>query len=503
MQEMRRELAPDYHALIKIDPEGAEKSLLDDFGMTVQGFQFRFPEEDDADDDVPQGSDRYFVKSRFIPRIMLDALNVHFDFIALPTEKGLRFYQDGVYQLDTGSVIQRDIHGRLECRLNQRHVTETLALLRDRHMQPLSPDGIMPCQHPNHINVANGILDIHSGDFTAHTPQFKSLIQLPVTYDPNATCPNIDAFLDDVLQGNADDIQLAHQIIGYAMLQQVPLGKMFVLLGPTHTGKSTFLELITALLGSVNVSGISLQALDDENLRFTRSGIYGKLANIAADLSAKTLAGDSKVKEISVGDKLTVERKGIDGFLMRPFATLICAANEMPTSRDKSDAWLERLIILPFTKQHKGQDAKRNLIQTLTTDAELSGLFNHAFKAVTELLKAGVFVETESTTGAAEDYRLQNDNIARFLEDNFEKRVSDIDVLESDLYEAYVKWCEKEGVRATSNVKARKAIAKWLGVENPTMATIDGKRKRVWRDVVFRNDIQLIDPNDPIANIPL
>ena len=432
----------------------------------------------------------FFNKSKFIPMGMIDYLADEYDFLSLPTEKGIRYYSKGVYKLDTGSRIQRSIHEALCYAVKQTHVTETLALLKDRYMTELPPDGDMPCLHPNYINVKNGFIDARTGEFTSHKKtNIKSLIQLPVKYDPKAKCPKIDAFLSDILKESEADIKLAHEIIGYSMLQQVPLGKMVILLGPTHTGKSTFLKLITNFLGATNVSGISLQALDDENLRFSRSGLYGKLANICGDLSRKALAGDSKIKEITAGDRLSVERKGIDEFLMRPFATLICAANEMPTSRDKSEAWIERLIILPFNKQHTGTAAKRNYIDELTTKSELSGLLNHAIKAVKDLISAGVFTSTEQTQAAAESYRLNNDNVIRFLSENYEQKVTEDRIAEITLYESYCKWCEREGIRPTNKNNVRKTVAKWLGVNNPTRELLsDGKRQFVWKDISYINE---------------
>ena len=116
----------------------------------------------------------------------------------------------------------------------QSYVTETISMLRVRHMQTLPPDGLFPCHHHNHINFKNGIYDIRSRELTPHTPEFKSILQVPTTYDPEAKCPEIDAFLEDVLQGNTEDIALAHELIGVSLLQQIPIAKLWVLVGPTH-----------------------------------------------------------------------------------------------------------------------------------------------------------------------------------------------------------------------------------------------------------------------------
>ena len=414
----------------------------------------------------------YFYRSRFIPMALMDALDKDFSFLALPTEKHLRVYKNGVYTLDTDSELPREIHKRLGSRLQARYVTETLALLRQRHMLPLSGDGQTPCCHPDVVNLRNGLYNVREGELTPHTPTFKSIVQLPVSHDVDAKCPQIDAFLSDVLRDDSD-IELAHEIIGYSMLMQLPIAKLFVLLGPTHTGKSTFLDVLTAFLGVENTSGVSLQALDDDTQRFARSGLYGKLANIAADLSKRSLAGDSKVKMIAAGDRFDVERKGVDSFSMCPVATLICAANEMPRSFDRSDAWLERITILPFVNQHKGEDAKRNYIRELTTPSELSGLFNHAIVAVARVLTLGKFTEGKNVVEARENYGLYNDQVLRFLTENYVRQDDSsfkddvpLRIQESVVFKAYQEWCDDEGIlHPTTNVNFRDSVEKWTGAK--------------------------------------
>ena len=452
----------------------------------------------DSPTDSPAESP-YFNKSHFIPVALMDALDEDFDFLALPTEKYLRVYKNGVYSLDNDGRLKREIHERLGSRLQARHVTETLELLRQRHMLPLPVDGQTPCCHPDVVNLQNCLYNVRDGGKTPHSPAFKSIVQLPVTYDAKAECPAIDAFLADVFRdekeglSDMEDITLAHEIIGYSMLMQLPFAKLFVLLGPTHTGKSTFLDVLTAFLGAENTSAVSLQALDDDTQRFARSGLYGKLANIAADLSKRSLAGDSKLKMIAAGDRFDVERKGVDSFVMRPHATLICAANVMPKSRDRSDAWLDRITILPFVNQHKGDDAKRNYIRELTTPSELSGLFNHAFVAVSSLLRSGKFTEGASVKEAGENYGLYNDQLLRFLTENY-VRQQDTDfkdshperLPESGVYKLYKDWCADEGIlHPTTKVNLRDAVEKWTG-EKRVRVRGEGERSNANRPFVFQ-----------------
>ena len=299
-----------------------------------------------------------------------------------------------------------------------------------------------------------------------HSPIHKSIVQLPVVHDAKAKCPEFDAWLSDVLPSDEDRFLLL-QLFGYSMLQDVRFGKIVVLFGPTHTGKSTCLDLLKAFLGKDNVSAASLHALDNEQLRFSRSGLVGKLANMSADLSSKYLAGDSQVKQIAVGDPMQVEFKGIQGFTYSPFATLWASfatlwasSNQLPVSHDRMDAWYERLVILPFMQQHKGKAADRKLLEKLTQPSELSGILNQVLDALQVLLVDNAFKETESTRAMLEQYRQENDHVARFLSEWYEL-AEGASVLEDDLYSHDKEWCEDDGIKALSKTKFREGVTKW------------------------------------------
>ena len=45
------------------------------------------------------------------------------------------------------------------------------------------------------INVLNGLLDWKSNELRPHNPKHLSTVQIPVTHDPSATCPNWTALL--------------------------------------------------------------------------------------------------------------------------------------------------------------------------------------------------------------------------------------------------------------------------------------------------------------------
>lgn len=88
----------------------------------------------------------------------------------------------------------------------------------------------------NIINVANGLYNWQTGEFKPHDPEYLSRIQLPIIFDPTATCTYIDECLSKVLK--AQDIEKVREFIGFIPYRGYPTRKGFILYGPTGTGKS-------------------------------------------------------------------------------------------------------------------------------------------------------------------------------------------------------------------------------------------------------------------------
>ena len=394
----------------------------------------------------------FFDDGKFLPGAVCDALEDSGHYLTLPTDNLLRVYRSGVYCEDTTSETAKTIDGWLGAATRPDRIRSALELLEIRTKTDVD-------RHTGFINVRNGRLCLESWELLDHTPDFPSLIQLPIRYDPAATCPEFDAWLQDVLLAG-DDQQLLLQLLGYSMLQDVRFGKIAVLYGPTHTGKSTCLSLVKALLGEENTSALSLHALDNEDRRFSRSGLVGKLANLSADLSSKYLAGDSQIKQIASGDPMQVEFKNGQPFLYKPFATLWASTNQLPVSHDRTDAWYERLILLPFDQQHKGNAADRKLLERMTQPSELSGILNRAIAALQQLIADNTFIETDSTEALLAQYRLENDHVDRFLSETYTRTVGE-ECLEDDVYTAYSDWCDAEGIQALSKTKFRTGVSSW------------------------------------------
>jgi phage/plasmid-associated DNA primase len=126
---------------------------------------------------------------------------------------------------------------------------------------------------------------IWTGEITAHSPDFLSIVQLPLVYSPDGKCPTILKFLGQVLHPR--DVFTAMEFIGYLLYKSAEYEKALMLYGNGDNGKGVLIKVIEAFVGRENCSHVPLQELDND--KFASADLYGKLVNTFADLKSQKL----------------------------------------------------------------------------------------------------------------------------------------------------------------------------------------------------------------------
>lgn len=373
----------------------------------------------------------------------------------LPTlyYKGIVYvYDGGVYLPNQEMKIKRFVQKILGEYSRSRHVEEVLKwIINERYVEPTED----PNPHDGYINVKNGLLDWRNGELKPHTPERFSSTQIRVNYDPNARSVDIEQFFHDVLPD--DVVQTMYEIIGYCLIPTTMYQKAFMFTGDGANGKSTLINLLTKLVGEDNTTNIPIHELEQN--RFKLALLRDKLVNTFADLQYSSLDKSSTVKSLVVGDRVNAEYKGKDGFDFTPFVKLIFSANELPSTRDVSKAFFRRWIVIPFPYSFgygpRDKKADPTLEEKLKTPANLSALLNLAIDGLRRLERRGRFEDTPSTRKALEDYILDIDSVAAFIEACVTKTGM---IGTTQLYMEYERWCHESGVRPVKKIRFNKRL---------------------------------------------
>jgi len=264
----------------------------------------------------------------------------------------------------------------------------------------------------NRINLKNGIYDWHQEKLLPHSSDNLTTVQLPINYDPDATCPEWDGFIESVFP---EGRQLLYELIGLLTIPYTRLQKTILLLGPGSNGKGTFLRAINKFLGEDNVSHVSLHQLEEE--KFSRGMIVGKLVNMFGDLPVYKIDKTNFFKSLTGEDTIQIEHKGQTPFSYVPFCRIIFSGNKLPKVDDDTEGYLRRWLVIPFLRKFQVDPSKgENIESLLTNPRELSGVFNKAMKYLPNVIDHG-FTITEEIAGIISNYQPIPENIIRWIAD--------------------------------------------------------------------------------------
>ncbi len=347
--------------------------------------------------------------------------------------------------------------------------------------------------NPEIINLKNGLYNWKTGEFTPHDGTYLSRIQLPIEYDPNATCPHIDEMFRRVAR--PDDIPKLYEIIAYLMYRGYPIQKIFVLLGPGGTGKSIFLDIAVEFLGRRNCASVSMHDLAKD--RFASSDLDGKLANICGDLDNAAIGRTDLLKRLSSNkDIIRAQRKGQHAFDFVNYARLGFSCNQLPETPDDTTGFYRRFEIIPFEHVFTKDEYDKEFLQALTSPEELSGLFNKVVGLLPGLLERNEFTNGMTIEEARAKYKEMSKPEETFF-DLFVKEQPGSYAVKATLYAGYVAYCKALNVPYLNTNKFGRYImrnAGWIqdrmtreGKEKPTFTTRDeeGKPMAAWPDTAF------------------
>ena len=399
--------------------------------------------------------------------------NLHF----LTTEDGeMHTYNGGYYEPKGGQKVRKISEYLLGDIISEHTKNETIAHLRDKNYLKREIFDATPFL----LNLRNGIYNLQTNEFISNSPEYYFLGQLPVTYNKDAQIDKIKTFLEQVLK--PEDIPLFQEIVGYCLYRSYPIQKAFMFLGNGANGKSVASLLIKAMLGKENVSAITLQ--DINKFRFTTANLYGKMANIYPDIPDEGIQKTGLFKTLVGGDMITADKKFKEPFNFQNYAKLIFSANKLPEAHDDSDAYFRRWIFITFPNKFEGRTADKSLLEKLTTEEELSGLFNWGLEGLERLLENGDFTNTVTTDEMRETYQRLASPIKAFMDDCIVVSPEDY-IQKDDLYIAFCEYCKQNSLPIMAKNVFSMKLHEYVRVEDYRTSS-GGKRIQTWRGMRFR-----------------
>lgn len=309
--------------------------------------------------------------------------------------------------------------------------------------------------YPAHwINFKNGFYDPKEKKMVAHSPKYLSINQLAQRFDPSAKPEGktVEQWLRFIAP-DPDDREMILQFSGYCMTRDVSQQKFMILNGEGGSGKSTLIRLIEEIIGTENISNISLTELQQ---RFAPFGLMGMLLNSCADLEVSALEDTSILKKALGEDRLRGEQKGHDAISFKSYAKMIFSTNELPLVRsERTNGFYRRLLVMTMnrTPEHKRADFFDELTR------ELDYFMHISVDALERMYEAGLITESQSSVEAIKQMQFDSDTVAAWLQEET-YRVPGSKLERSACYSSYEQYCrdnDRQALLRTSFYKAMRS----------------------------------------------
>ena len=303
------------------------------------------------------------------------------------------------------------------------------------------------------INLLNCTLEVKcDGSLVAreHRAEDFFTYALPYVYAAEAECPLFHRFLDRVLP-EPEMQTLLSEYIGYCFTKGLKLEKMAVFYGFGSNGKSVMLDVITRVLGAMNVSYITLSDLTTNDEK--RCLANGKLANISSE--SKGLLDTAVLKRMVSDEETDMRELYIGTHMMTHIPKLFTSYNRLP-SAEYTFGFFRRWLLFPFRVTIPEEEQDVDLVKKLST--ELPGILNWVLVGLKSILTRQCFTKSEGCNRALNEYVNSSNSVMQYVaaslvvDDNAQTKLS-------DLYAAYAKFCQEEDLKKIGKKNFQEIIA--------------------------------------------
>jgi putative DNA primase/helicase len=385
------------------------------------------------------------------------------DILYCPQRSKMLYYDHGIWREDTHGVTQgltREIilveankqlaHGASDKERKDAEATAK-ALSSSRQLTSLlnlaKGDARLIVQQdqfdvdPDLLGTPDGIIDLRTG--ARLKPDPKMYISKSTTVVPGAPSALWQRFLDDATDGDVRFQEYLQRVSGYCLTAHTYESVLFFLWGEGKRGKSTFVDTISAVLGSyAKVAAMSTFTAKKTDRHTTElAALAGSRLVTAQETQENEYWDEARVKSLTGGDSVTARFLFQDDFTFTPGFKLLFSGNNRPKIQNADAALRRRVQLIPFNHLPKNPDPqfKNNLRAN-----ELGGVLSWMIEGVSMWRRDGLKMP-QVVIDATNEYFSAEDPFGRWTLACCE---SGGQATSADLYASWVDWCDKHSESA-------------------------------------------------------
>jgi P4 family phage/plasmid primase-like protien len=311
------------------------------------------------------------------------------------------------------------------------------------------------------LNTPNGVVDLRTGRLRAAEREDYCTKATKTTLGDE--CPLWLNFLNQITDGDKSIQEYLQRLCGYTLTGDTSEQALVFLYGTGANGKSVFLGTISGILGDyARCAPIeTFTATRNENHPTDIAGLQGARLVTATETEEGRPWAESKIKQMTGGDRITARFMRGDFFEFVPQWKLIIAGNHRPSLRTVDEAMRRRMNLVPFTVTIPPEKRDKALAKKLKL--EWPGILKWAVEGCLAWQKVGLY-PPRIVIEATEEYLASEDNVGLWLD---ERTVRDVNAktTPTELYEDYRLWATAKNVYQ-GNVKKLSQSLLERGYEN-------------------------------------
>lgn len=303
------------------------------------------------------------------------------------------------------------------------------------------------------VTCTNGVLDLSTMTFGPHDRGLLATKKLGVAYDPAARAPKWENFLSEVLP-DAGMRNYLQRAIGYTLLGEPVRKAIFMLHGPSHTGKSQVVNALSAIFGSFAEGAKEQTFRVNDAANGPTPGLHklrGARLVTASESTEGVKLDEALIKQLTGGDAICSRPLYGDEETWTPEFSIWFATNHLPKFNSDDNAIWRRVKPIHFNVVF-GQDGREEVmdIGRALVAEEGPGILNWVLDGIRAYRVDGL-TEPASLTDGVTAYQNDSDPVARFIQESADQESIVLDpeakIDSRSLYNAFSAWCADEGIR--------------------------------------------------------